>query len=92
MSFYLLKPCRGKAAFEAVPKERVRLDMEKGKTDLEAHGYVVTDAGVMLVAVKGKLHASIYPSGKLLIHTSSRESALDMANELYAILGIAEGI
>jgi ribonuclease HIII len=92
MSFYLLKPCRGKAAFEAVPKERVQLDMEKGKTDLGAHGYKVTDAGVMLVAVKKKLQVSIYPSGKLLIQTKSKEDAMDIANEIYAIIGIAEGI
>ena len=90
MSFYLLKPCRGKAAFEAVPKERVRLDMEKGKTDLEAHGYVVTDAGVMLVCVKGELQVSIYPSGKLLIHTKSRENALTVANGLYKVFNIGE--
>ena len=92
MSFYLLKPCRGKAAFEAIPKERVQLDMEKGKTDLEAHGHEVTDAGVMLVAVKRKLLVSIYPSGKLLIHTKSREDALEVANGLFDILGIGEGI
>ncbi len=90
MSFYLLKPCRGKAAFEAVPKERVQPDMEKCINDLNTHGYKVTDAGVMLVAVKKKLQVSIYPSGKLLIQTKSKEDAMDIANEIYAILGIAE--
>ncbi len=92
MSFYLLKPCRGKAAFEAIPKERVQLDMEKCIYDLKTHGYKVTDAGVMLVAVKGKLQVSIYPSGRLLIHTRSRENALGVANGLFEIFNIGEGI
>lgn len=92
MSFYLLKPCRGKAAFEAIPKEKVQLDMQKFKTNLEARDYEVTDAGVMLVAVKGKLQVSIYPSGKLLIHTGSRVNALEVANGLFDIFGVGEGI
>jgi TATA-box binding protein (TBP) (component of TFIID and TFIIIB) len=92
MSFYLLRPCRGKAAFEAVPRERIQLDMERCRTDMEAHGYDVTDAGVMVVAVKGKLQVSIYPSGKLLIHTRSRENALEVANGLFEIFNIGEVI
>lgn len=92
MSFYLLKPCRGKAAFEAVPEYGIQLDLVRGKSDLEAHGYDVTDAGVMLVCTKENLQVSIYPSGKLLIQTKSRENALKAANGIYAILGMGEGI
>jgi hypothetical protein len=90
MSFYLLKPCRGKAAFEVVPGEEIKLDMEMCKTDMEAHGYQVTDAGVMLVCKRGKLQVSIYPSGKLLIHTKSRDSAEKEANRIFSIIGIEE--
>ena len=92
MSFYLLKPCRGKAAFEAVPKEKVQLDMERGKAALESQGYDVTDAHVMLVCTTENLQVSIYPSGKLLIQTESREDAMNHANGIYEILGIGKEI
>lgn len=92
VSFYLLKPCRGKAAFEAVPKDGCRLDMDKGANLLRAHGYDVTDAKVMLVAAKGGLKVSIYPSGKLIIQTGSEEMAFDAANGIYAVFGLGEAI
>lgn len=92
MSFYLIKPCRGKAAFEAIPKVEVQIDLKKGLADLRGYGYEVTDAGVMLVAVKGELQVSIYPSGKLLIQTTSREEASEVANGIFDIFGMGKGI
>lgn len=88
MSFYLLRPCRGKAAFEAIPKFSVVIDLDRGDRELKAHGYDVTHAGVMLVCSRGGTGISVYPSGKLLIRNASREKAIATANAVYELLDI----
>ena len=89
MSFYLLRPCKGKSAFEALPKAQIRIDINRSSHQLKAHGYEITDAGVMLIAKKGDVEISIYPSGKLLIKGLSKEQAFDKVNEIYHTIGVA---
>ncbi len=88
MSFYLLRPCEGKSAFEALPKVQVRIDISKSSQELKAHGYEITDAGVMLIAKKGDVEISIYPSGKLLVKGLPKEQAFDKVNEIYHTIGV----
>jgi hypothetical protein len=90
MTFYLLRPCQGKAAFEAVLKSQIQIDISKRVKVLRARGYDVLDAGIMLVAKKDEFEISIYPSAKLLIKCESKEKATQKANEIYEILDISE--
>ncbi|UCE74379.1 MAG: hypothetical protein JSV56_01385 [Methanomassiliicoccales archaeon] len=91
MSFYLLKPCEGKSAFEAIPKNQIQIEIDKCINALKANDYEVIDAGIMLIAIKGDCEISVYPSAKLLLKCSSKEKAVEMANELYDVLGVSEG-
>lgn len=92
MSYYLLRPCKGKAAFEAIPKINIVVDIKDSIDKLIMKGYDVLDAGVMLVAKKEDLEVTIFPSGKLLVKTSSREKALEETNVIYDTLGLLNPI
>lgn len=88
MTFYVLKPCKGKAAFEVLPRSRIQIDMAQSIPALQKKGYNVTDAGVMLVAKKDDVEISIYPGAKLLIKCPTEEDAAQIANEIYQDLGV----
>jgi hypothetical protein len=63
--------------------------LAKSVPSLSENGYEVTDAGVMLVAKKGEVEISIYPSAKLLIKCRSKEDAEGYANEIFRVLGVS---
>lgn len=90
MTFYIMKPCQGKAAFEVLHKSKVHIDIAESISNLEENGYDVVDAGVMLVAKKNSIEISIYPSAKLLIKCESKEEAEQKANEIYRLLCVPE--
>ena len=89
MTFFLLKPCQGKAAFEAILHSQIKIDLTERVDSLRIHGYNVMDAGIMLVVKKDDVSISIYPSAKLLIKCESKEKAAQKANEIYEILDIS---
>jgi hypothetical protein len=88
VTFYILKPCQGKAAFEVLLRSQTQIDFPHCVPTLQKNGYDVTDAGVMIVAKKGKVEISIFPSAKLLIKCQSKEDAAGIANEIYGLLGV----
>jgi hypothetical protein len=50
------------------------------------HGYeIVCDAKVMLI-VNNDCETSIYPSGKLIVKTASKEFAEDVADRIYKLI------
>lgn len=83
-----VRPCRFEA-FEAVPKERVTLDLMDCERRLASAGYeVVSNAGVMLVVRKGA-EVTVYPHGRLLIHPAKDKAAAEeAARALYSSLGM----
>lgn len=83
-----VRPCRFEA-FEAVPRERLTLDLGDCERRLRSAGYeVVTNAGVMLVVRKG-VEVTVYPHGRLLIHPAKDKGAAEeAARELYESLGM----
>ncbi len=87
MEFLAVKPCRFDA-FEAVPKGRVSLDLEKAEATLSRKGYeIVSNPKVLLVLKKG-IEITLYPHGRVLMSpVSSREQAEKIAKELYSALG-----
>ncbi len=90
MTFYVLKPCQGKAAFEVLLKSNARIKFAECIPNLEENGYEVVDAGIMIVAKRNDIEISIYPSAKLLIKCVSKEKAKEEANAIYGLLGVSE--
>lgn len=88
MDFVAVRPCRFEA-FEAVPRERLSLDLGECEKKLIAAGYsIVSNAGVMLV-VKKVVEITVYPHGRLLIHPAKdRAEAAGFAEGLYSALGM----
>lgn len=84
---FLLRPCRGIAAYASVPKKNLRLDLGRCKSRLEKAGYEVIDAKVMLVAKKDT-DVTVYQSGKLLVNTDDKEVARNLVEEIYGILDV----
>jgi hypothetical protein len=87
MTFYLLKPCKGSAAYETIPKKNLKLDMDACTDKLMCGGFEVINAEVMLI-VKDDLELTIYPSGKLLIKTDNKKAAERIAEKIYALLDL----
>ena len=88
LEFVTVRPCRFDA-FEAVPRDRLALDLDDCERLLKDAGYeVVSNAGVMLVVRKG-LDVTVYPHGRLLIHpVKDKAQAERAADEVYHSLGM----
>jgi len=84
--FFLLKPCRSSAAYEAIPTKKVHLDIDTVQLKLEEHYDIVLNAGIMLV-IEGLCEVSIHRSGKFIIKTDSEELAKQEAERIYGLLG-----
>ena len=87
LEFLAVKPCKYDA-YEAVPKDKVSLDMDECERALSKKGYkILANPQVMLVVKKG-VEISLYPRGRLLMHpVEKREDAERIARELYLALG-----
>jgi hypothetical protein len=82
-----VRPCKGTTALEVLPKERLGLDLSACAMRLREAGLEVTDAKVLLV-VEGRIRATVYPSGRMLVHASEEEEAAKHALEILAIAGV----
>ena len=86
---YLLRPCKSKAAFEAIPQKvggNLKLDLTTCGKLLEDIGYEdVCDAKVLII-MKKEVEVTIYSSGKLLLRTDSKEQAESAMNEIYGVI------
>lgn len=87
LEFLAIKPCKYDA-YEAVPKEKVSLDIDEVEKVLKKNGYEILSNPKVMLVVKKKAEISIYPRGRLLMHpVSDRQEAERLAKELYAALG-----
>jgi len=88
VEFLAVKPCKYDA-FEAVPKGRVSLDLDKCERLLAKVGYeILSNPKVMLVVRKG-VEITVYPRGRLLMHpVKDREEAEGHAKAVYSALGM----
>ena len=83
--YSLLKPCRTAAAFEAVPGERLSLDLDRCEEILGAACTILANAGVLLV-VSDRCEVSIHRDGRLILKTGSEEVAREQAGRIAAWL------
>jgi len=73
-----VRPCKGSSGTEVLPEEELLLDLVECASRLEGAGMDVTDARVLLV-VRGDPQVTLYPSGRMLVHTDDLELARERA-------------
>ena len=83
---YILQPCEGNSAYEAIPKEELNFDLPECGGILEEEGFEILDAHVLLIASKEELETTIYPSGRLLVKTDAKEIAAPQVALIYGLL------
>ncbi|MDD1693863.1 MAG: hypothetical protein LUQ71_03980 [Methanoregula sp.] len=79
--YSLLKPCKTTAAIEAIPRERLVLDLNLCEEILKKSCTIVANAGVMLI-VNDRCEVSIHKDGRLILKTDSLELATEQAGRI----------
>jgi hypothetical protein len=79
--YSVLKPCKTSAAFEAIPRERFSLDLDRCEEILKNVCTIVTNAGILLI-VNDQCEVSIHKDGRLILKTDSQELATDQAGRI----------
>lgn len=83
-----MRLCAGGGAFEAIPRPRLELNLAEVKLRLEAAGFSVVDARVMLLLKRGS-EATLSRDGRILIKTRDPEEARRILDDLVGRLGLA---
>ncbi len=80
-----VRPCKGSSGTEVLPEGKLDLSMGPSAKLLEKAGMDVTDAGV-LVIVRGSPQVTLYPSGRMLVHTDDLDLARDRALQVLTLV------
>ncbi|MGA2103811.1 hypothetical protein [Methanoregula sp.] len=80
-----MKPCKTSAAYEAIPREHLNLDLDQSEEILKNVCTIVTNAGILLI-VNDRCEVSIHKDGRLILKTDSQEIASDQAGRIAAWL------
>jgi len=86
VSYSTLRLCQGRAAYEAVPEPRRRLDLGRLRARWEAQGVPVVDARVMLIA-RLEHEVTVSRDGRILIKTADRAVAERLLGRVVELLG-----
>jgi hypothetical protein len=87
--YYTVRPCATSAGYEARPRRPLALTLGEAEAKLRsAQVEVVRNAGVVLLAHAG-CDVTVFPTGKLLLKTTSEAVAQDATRRIAAALGIA---
>jgi hypothetical protein len=76
--YSILKPCKTSAAFEAIPRDRLSLDLDQCEEILRNVCTIVTNAGILLI-VNDRCEVSIHKDGRLILKTDSNDLAAEQA-------------
>ena len=88
LEFLAVKPCKFDA-YEAVPKAKVDLDLDRCEKILAGKGYEILANPKVMLVVKKEVEMTLYPRGRLLMHpVKDRSEASKRAKELYDALGM----
>jgi hypothetical protein len=79
--YSLLKPCKTSAAFEAIPRERFSLDLDRCEEILRPVCTIIAHAGVLLI-VNDRCEVSIHRDGRLILKTDSQELATEQSGRI----------
>lgn len=87
--YYTVRPCTTSAGYEARPRRPLGLTLPEAESALRGAGVeVVRNAGVVLLARAG-CDVTVFPTGKLLLKTSSAEVAEEATRRIAGALGVA---
>ncbi len=87
MTYSTLRLCSGRAAFEAVPRPRLALDLPAIRGRLEDAGVTVTDARVLLIA-RMEREVTISRDGRILIKSADAVEAGQILARLRALVDL----
>jgi hypothetical protein len=82
-----VRPCQGESAIEVLPREALSLDLSRCARLLEDEGLEVIDARALLVIDWG-VRVTLFPSGRMLVHTEDLEQAREKAVEVLRMAGV----
>ncbi|MBS3175287.1 hypothetical protein J4440_05375 [Candidatus Woesearchaeota archaeon] len=77
----IVRKCRTKGAYEAIPKKIMNLDFNKLRNKSE----VIADLPILIIIKYENIKVTCYKNGKLLIKTDSQETAEKIAKEIYEL-------
>ncbi|MFA4861283.1 hypothetical protein [Methanoregula sp.] len=89
--YLLLKPCKTTAAIEAIPRNRLVLDLDRCEEILKISCTIVANAGIMLI-VSDRCEVSIHKDGRLILKTNDTDLAGDQAGRIAGWLEGTEAI
>ena len=87
MSYRALRLCSGKAAFEAIPEPKLRLDLPAAQQRLERAGRTVVDARVMLI-LPGAPEITLLRDGRMVFKTTDETAAQRAFEWLRSLLAL----
>jgi hypothetical protein len=94
MKGMVIRPCKTKAGFEAVPPgyggaTTRRLNLEDVAETLKNQGFKISKAGILLITAREDLpEITVYPTGRLIIKTDSEKVAKRSASSIYEVIGL----
>jgi hypothetical protein len=80
-----VQPCKGSSGTEVLPEGKLDLSIDASATRLEKAGIDVTNAQVLLI-VRGSPQVTLYPSGRMLVHTDDLDRAKVRALEVLTLV------
>lgn len=89
--YLLLKPCKTSAAIEAIPRERLSLNLDRCEEVLKTDCTIVANAGILLI-VSDLCEVSIHKDGRLILKTDSQELAAEQAGRIAGWIGGTEAV
>lgn len=78
--FFIIQPCKGKAAFTTNLKKHKKLNLNSIRHEFEN---VLADTPFLIVVDYKGINVSIYEDCKLLIRTGNKKEAKEIAEEIY---------
>jgi hypothetical protein len=80
-----VRPCKGSSGTEVLPEGNLDLGMDASAKCLRQAGLDVTNAKVLLI-VRGSPQVTLYPSGRMLVHTDDLDRAKERAVQVLTLL------
>ncbi|MCK5254251.1 MAG: hypothetical protein KAQ96_14935 [Thermoplasmata archaeon] len=82
-----MRPCKGSSGTEVLPEGKMDLGMDSSAKLLRQAGMDVTNAKVLLI-VRGSPQVTLYPSGRMLVHTDDLDRARERAVHVLKLLDV----
>jgi hypothetical protein len=87
--YYTVRPCATSAGYEARPRRPLEMSLGEAERALRGAGVdIVRNAGIVLLTNAG-CDVTVFPTGKLLLKTTSAEVAEDATRRIARALGVA---